>query len=440
VATGGSATSGAGGQRSGAAGNTSTGGAEARGGTGGATAIGGTSGATGGTGLPGTGGRSSGSGGRAPTGGTGPRGGAGTGPGGTAAGGGGGFGTGGTGGAQDPATLELMESVVFYDGYANTSDEPVPDGIVRLDNSVLTTRLSEEQLSLIQPHLELSVTMGALCDNYDRIGSVRLAFVPKGSQRYDPEAVTRIELARFITPFMDKNRMPDTVPYVWDIDNVSAILTDPQLRNSYDFWMELSVFGVPYAANEEVAGCAGRSDVFRGWLSLATDSSVEPTRFDVLLPLACNEPFNDYQVGASDRIGVTRKTIEFSLDENAEDAEIFLITSNHGANSGGEEYIRREHFVFVDGEQKLSYRPGRTSCEPFRRYNTQANGIYGQSPRSDQEWQSFSNWCPGDKLDIRVVPCGALAAGAHEFVIDVPDAVFAGDDGNFPLSLYLQAR
>ncbi|MBN1612070.1 MAG: hypothetical protein JW940_35895 [Polyangiaceae bacterium] len=334
----------------------------------------------------------------------------------------------------------MMESVVFYDGYASTSEEPVPEGIIRLTNSVMATRLSEEQLSVIQPHLELSVTIGALCDNYDRIGSVRLALVPKGSQRYDPEDVTRIELARFITPFMDKNRTPDTVPYAWDIDNVSAILTDPELQSSYDFWMELSVFGVPYAANEEVAGCAGRSDVFRGWLSLSTDSSVQPTQFDVLRPLACDEPFNDYQAGASDRIGETRKTIEFSLEKDAQDATIFLITSNHGANSGGEEYIRREHFVHVDGEQKLSYRPGRTSCEPFRRYNTQANGIYGPSPRSDQDWQSFSNWCPGDKIDIRVVPCGALAAGAHEFVIEVPDAVFAGDDGNFPLSLYLQAR
>ena len=73
-------------------------------------------------------------------------------------------------------------------------------------------------------------------------------------------------------------------------------------------------------------------------------------------------------------------------------------------------------------------------------YNTQANGIYGPTPRSDDEWQSFSNWCPGDKIDIRVIPCGALTAGAHHFVIDVPDAIFAGDEGNIPLSLYLQAR
>ena len=348
--------------------------------------------------------------------------------------------TGGTGGSLAPATLQLMESVVFYDGYAATVDEPVPEGILRLDNSLLTVRLGDEQLAVIQPHLDLSVTIGALCDNYDRIGSVRLALVPKGLQTYDSTSVARIELARFITPFMDKNRTPDTVPYEWEIDGVSAILTDPELQATYDFWIELSVFGVPYAANEEVAGCAGRSDVFRGWLSLATDSSAAPSDFHALLPLACDEPFNDYQPGASDSIGETRKTIEFSLDADTEDAQLVLITSNHGANSGGEEYVRREHFVYLDGEQKLSYRPGRTSCEPFRVYNTQANGIYGSSPRSDQDWQSFSNWCPGDKIDTRVIPCGPLAAGSHEFVIEVPDAVFAGDDGNFPLSLYLQAR
>src|SRR5690606_26749076 len=98
------------------------------------------------------------------------------------------------------------------------------------------------------------------------------------------------------------------------------------------------------------------------------------------------------------------------------------------------------HFVYVDGELVLQYKPGRESCEPFRKYNTQGNGIYGPSARSDEEWQSFSNWCPGDIIDTRVIPLGPLAAGAHEFVIDVPDATFADMQGNFPFSLYVQAQ
>jgi hypothetical protein len=340
-----------------------------------------------------------------------------------------------------PATFQLMDEVAFYDAYAGTVDEEVPEGILRLDNSLFATRLTDEQLAQIQAHLTLDVTIGALCDNYDRIGSVRLAFVPKAQSSYGPnDGSTRIELGRFITPFMDKNVQPDEVPYSWEVDHVAAILRSPELQATYDFWFELSVFGVPYAANEEVAGCAGRSDVFRGWLSLSTDSTVPDRTLDVVLPLAFEEPFNDYQVGASDAIGTTTKTIEFSLDSALEDAEVVLIVSNHGANSGGEEYIRREHIALLDGEPALVFTPGRSSCEPFRMFNTQANGIYGATARSDADWQSFSNWCPGDVIDVRRIPWAGATAGAHEFVLDVSDAVFTGDEGNFPLSVFVIGR
>ena len=350
--------------------------------------------------------------------------------------------TGDSSGAEPlpPANLLLMESVIFYDGYAETVREPVPEGIIRHRNSLVATRLGDEELDLIQSNLQMQVLIGAMCDNYDRIGSVLLALAPKGAETYDPAAVPRLELARFITPFMNKNKEPDTVPYEWDIDGVAAILTDPELRAQHDLWIELEVFGVPYAANTEVVGCAGRNDVFRGWLALYTDGSDEPAGWQRLQPLAVEEAFNNYQEGASDSVGLTRKTIEITLDEDAADAQLVLITSNHGANAGGEEYIRRDHFVYLDGELALQYKPGRESCEPFRMYNTQGNGIYGTSPMTDEEWQSFSNWCPGDVIDTRVIPWGPVDAGTHEFVIDVPDAQFVGGQGDFPFSLYLQAR
>lgn len=363
------------------------------------------------------------------------------------AGGGGSAGVGGDavgvgGGAMplEPATLQLMEAVVFYDGYAGVVSEPAGTGVVRLSNSLLTTRLREEQLASIQENLELEVLIGALCDNYDRIGSVHLAFVPKGQEEYSPGEVQRIEIARFITPFMDKNRQPDIVPYSWDITPLAGVIRHAALAGEFDLWMELSVFGVPYAANEEVAGCAERSDVFRGWMALRTNGSHAAIVPASVLPLALEEPFNDYTPGASDELGKTRKTIEFELGQAVAELELFLITSNHGANQGGEEYVRREHFVYVDGELVLQYLPGRSSCEPFRQYNTQGNGIYGTAPRSDQEWQSFSNWCPGDVIDTRVISLGAMAAGTHQFVIEVPEAIFADNQGNFPVSLYATLR
>lgn len=339
----------------------------------------------------------------------------------------------------DPVTMKLMDAVIFYDGYAATVDEPVPDGIIRHSNSLVATRLSEAQRDQLQDTLMLGVIVGARCDNYDRIGAVNLALAPKGADTYVPEDVDRIEVARFITPFMDMHDSPMTVPYQYEVDDLLPILRDDALWAEYDLWFELSIFGVPYAAQTEIAGCADRIDTQDGTLLLYTDSSHAPEHYDALVPLAISESFNNYAEGASDAIGTTRKTIAFTVPDASVHSQLVLITSNHGSNAGGEEYIRRDHFVYVDGDLALQYKPGRTSCEPFRMYNTQGNGIYGPSPKSDAEWQSFSNWCPGDVIDIRRIDLGSIAPGDHEFVIDVPDAVFAAGQGDFPFSLYLQS-
>jgi len=333
-----------------------------------------------------------------------------------------------------------MEDVVFYDGYAATVDEPVPEGVIRHTNALNATKLSDDVIDQLQRSFFVGVIVGAACDNYDRIGNVNLALVPKGSTTYDPGAVTRIEIARFITPFMDMNKSPMEVPFQWRLDDVLPILKDEETRAEYDLWFELAIFGVPYAANEEIAGCAGRNDTQLGSLVIYSDSSVERSKFRKFVPLAISEPFNDYTEGASDDLGVTRKTIAFDLSEDSPNAQFVLITSNHGANQGGEEYIRRDHYVGFDNQLVHQYKPGRETCEPFRVYNTQANGIYGPTAKTPEQWQSFSNWCPGDIIDTRIIPLGAVEAGPHEFVIEVPGAVFNGDQGDFPLSLYVQAE
>ena len=341
----------------------------------------------------------------------------------------------------EPWSMVVFDEVVFFDGYAALVDAPVPDGVVRVRNDLVTRRIDDAELAKISDTLVVDVVIGALCDNYDRIGNVSLALVPKGASSYEPADVERFEVGRFITPFMNKNIEPDEVPYQFDAVHLVSLLTDPSVRTQFDLWLELEVFGVPYAANEEVAGCEGRNDVFRGSVTLSSEPTGEPPpAFDQWDVLAFKASFNDYQPGASDAIGLTRKTLPFSLDAAVADAEVVLILSNHGANAGGEEYERREHIVRVDGDEVLRFTPGRNTCEPFREYNTQANGIYGFSRRSPAEWQSFSNWCPGDVIDTRRIPLGALDAGAHEVQIEVPDAVFVDDQGDFPTSVWVAAQ
>ena len=349
--------------------------------------------------------------------------------------------------AQEETTLRLFDEVTFYDGYLfeKNPDKDLQDGILRHNTSLYAVRLTDEQLSLIGDSLWMNVTVKACCDNYDRIGNVNLAFVPKGATTYDPYGVKRIELGRFITPFMNKNKNPKQVPYAYAIHYVSHILRDAKWRADYDIWAELEIFGIPYAANQQVDGCEGRSDVFQGTLEwVTTQPAAEMTDKDVLVPIVMKKPeymghnLNNYSEAGTDTIGKTTQTYVFDVPEDVADAQLVIVTSNHGANEGGEEYNRRWHYIYVDDELMLSYKPGRTSCEPFRKYNTQPNGIYGWAKRSDKAWQSFSNWCPGDVIDNRIILLGAFPQGQHKVRISVPEAEFVDKQGDIPVSIFFQ--
>ena len=342
--------------------------------------------------------------------------------------------------AAHSQTIPIYDNVLFYDGYAGTVGNPVAPGVVRLRNDLFTTKLATSQLEMIGSTLQLSVLITAACDNYDRIGNVNLVLVPKGDLSYDTNTAQKIELGRFITPFMNKNLTPGSVPYLFNIDNVSKILKDSAINIAYDFWVELEVFGVPYAAQTQVAGCSGRTDIFYGKLDFITNTDTTIPNDTFLVGLNFKKNLNNYEVGASDAVGQTVRTINYTLANNINNSKYYLITSNHGSNTGGEEYNRRFHLIYHDGVQVLLYKPGEPTCEPYRIYNTQPNGIYGPTPRTNAQWQSFSNWCPGAVIPIRTIGLGNLTAGSHAFKISVPSAVFVDGQGYIPVSLYLQGE
>lgn len=345
-----------------------------------------------------------------------------------------------------PRVLTIFDEVKFYDGYNGTVfDADLDDGVIRHANHLYAVRLTDEQLDWMGDDLRMCVEIGALCDNYDRIGNINLAFVPKGSESYVPEEVERIELGRFITPFMNKNIDPKSVPYEFSNDAIALIFRDRHLREEYDYYMEFELFGVPYAANQQVMGCADRNDVFTGTLRFESTSEPAPqVENHVLVPIVIKRPeskghnLNNYSEAGTDTIGTCTKTYHFEMPKDVQDARITLITSNHGANAGGEEYVRRKHLIYVDGELELVYTPGGVSCEPYRKYNTQPNGIYGTRPQSDASWESWSNWCPGAAIPIREVNLSGLSAGEHTVMIRVPQARFANKQGDFPVSMYVQ--
>jgi len=367
--------------------------------------------------------------------------------------------------AQDSYSLTVFNQAIYYGMYEDMVSEPIPDGAVRNSNSSYGKKLTDEQIDAIGNTLTMTVTLNPLCDNYDRIGNANLAFVPKNSTSYIYRDVKRIELGRFITPFMDKNvNEPNAVPYEFEIDNVTEILHDPILRAEFDFWVELEVYGYQGGPGQggaavEIEGCAGRNDVYMG--SLKLDSTNDPNitrgqsyfkqlayKFELKKYVQATEN-NDFGQG-TDLLGTTERTINFTLEEDMPNAKFYVITSNHGSGTNGEEYIRRTHNVYVDGSaianRVLQYRPGGISCVPYSVYNTQFSciynichddGTYEPRPDTNAAW-NWNNWCPGNKIPTRIADLGTLTAGNHSFKIAVPAAQFYNNDGYFPMSVYVQ--
>lgn len=359
--------------------------------------------------------------------------------------------------AQDPATLTVFSEVVFYGMYDGPVNTPVPEGTIRSKNWSYGKKLTEEQIASIGNRLTVNVLAEALCDDYDRIGNVNLAFVPKNSTSYVYEEVQRIEVGRFITPFMDNIRLtPTQVPYTFEADNIAQILHDPILAAEYDFWFELEIYGHQGGPNAEQGGaqwdflstglCNNRNDVYKGTLELVSENDPDillgenhfewlSYKFELKDYVQATETNNMGQ--GTDILDETVRTISFSFDEEVQNAKFYVVMSNHGSfYATSEEYRNRFHYVYLDDVEKLNYRPGQ-NCEQFRQYNTMPNGVYGNAVRTNSYWNGRA-WCPGARIETRVVNLGTLAAGEHRFKMNVPNALFTNDHGYFPMSVYVQ--
>lgn len=345
--------------------------------------------------------------------------------------------------------VTVFNDVPFYSMYhylgENETMPPeaysqIPEGAIRLhayEQDIISRKLTTAEISTIGNSVKMNIVLTAACDNYDRLAGVNLVLVPKGSTSYtfNQSDIKRIEIGRFITPFMNKNATLKQVPYSFQIDNISRILHDTALSATYDFWIEFRADGYSAAANTQVAGCADRTDVFRGNLEFVTTGTA-PAEPNFFLPLSYRQNLNNYN--ATDVPGQTTRLVNFTLEEPVSNAVLHLSTSNHGSNSGGEEYVKRVHYVYLDDQLVHQYMPGGKNCEDYRKYNTQGNGIYGTSPKTLRNWLSWNNWCPGDAIPNREVNLGNLSAGNHTIKIDVPTAVFNQQQGYFPISMYIQ--
>lgn len=333
--------------------------------------------------------------------------------------------------------LNAFSNVIFYDGYAATKTNATPAGIVRLDNSRYARKITPTEIASFNNTLSLEVKINALCDNYDRQGGVFFAFVPTGESITSVNKKT-IEIGRYITPFMNMNVAPNEVSYQYDLNHLIGIFKDATFLQNNDIWVEFFLFGVPYAAQKEIAGCTGREDVFQGTLNFTSAVNAGVAQDYLPKPLWSRLRMN--KTTDTNFPGTAARVFYFGNDEDLVDAHVQLITSAHGANSGGEEYVRREHLVYFDDVEILKYKPGGLSCEPFRKYNTQANGIYGSTVQSTSWWANWNNWCPGDKIPNRLISLGTVSPGQHSFKVSVPTGKFINNNDEVFLSAFIYSK
>lgn len=100
------------------------------------------------------------------------------------------------------------------------------------EQDIISRKLTDNEIASIGSNVKMNIVLTAACDNYDRLAGVNLVLVPKGSTSYtyNQADIKRIEIGRFITPFMNKNISPTQVPYSYQVDNISNILHDTSLH------------------------------------------------------------------------------------------------------------------------------------------------------------------------------------------------------------------
>ena len=61
--------------------------------------------------------------------------------------------------------------------------------------------------------------------------------------------------------------------------------------------------------------------------------------------------------------------MEFDMPKDAKNVRLKYIVTGHGGHSGGDEFVKRQNIVSIDGNEVLNFIPWRDDCASFRRFN-----------------------------------------------------------------------
>lgn len=131
--------------------------------------------------------------------------------------------------------------------------------------------------------------------------------------------------------------------------------------------------------------------------------------------------------------------VDFELPRKAKNVRLYYIVTGHGGHEGGDEFVRKENILILDGKELYRFFPWRNDCASFRRFNP-STGVWlvkrtvsyitEEGKRGEKEIEepigssdlSRSNWCPGSQVEPIVIPLNGISSGKHRLEISIPEA------------------
>ena len=351
-------------------------------------------------------------------------------------------------------------NICFQPNNYQNFNEANADGVIRLVNGRIILKkitLPEYKRNV---DVTLTVTLASNGDRWDKSGScfvlpkesaINLLNIAKGEQKF-PEVdstkyekligivpgenyIPTIELMRFMTPFgvgyyneheIGQKRKPvyidkwaDCVTWAQDITDLYPTLEKEAYVGVFiDTWTEEGyVVSVDLDLKESRISC-----------DALPDRKVMPLLNTV------------YYIGQSYPDIFARQDVEmeFDMPKDAKNVRLKYIVTGHGGHSGGDEFVKRQNIVSIDGQEVLNFIPWRDDCASFRRFNP-GTGVWlikrlamyidkeGYSEKMVEEPLgssdlSRSNWCPGSDVVPEETLVGDLKAGKHTFKVSIPEA------------------
>ena len=358
--------------------------------------------------------------------------------------------------------IQIFEktNICFQPNNYQNFNEANADGVIRLVNGRIILKkitLPEYKRNV---DVTLTVTLASNGDRWDKSGScfvlpkesaINLLNIAKGEQKFPAVDSTKyeqligivpgenyiptIELMRFMTPFgvgyyneheIGQKRKPvyidkwaDCVTWAQDITDLYPTLEKEAYVGVFiDTWTEEGyVVSVDLDLKESQISC-----------------DALPNR--KVMPLLNTV----YYIGQSypDIFARQDLEMEFDMPKAAKNVRLKYIVTGHGGHSGGDEFVKRQNIVSIDGNEVLNFIPWRDDCASFRRFNP-GTGVWlikrlamyidkeGYSEKMVEEPLgssdlSRSNWCPGSDVVPEQTLVGDLASGKHTFKVSIPEA------------------